>query len=601
MAAVKLATAFVEITSRGMGQLNREFGMVRSTLGGALASIARQAAGVFSGMQLFSLANQFNSFIEGAKEAVNAEQRLAAVIKATGGAAGFTAKQISEYTTELQEATGISGDLTNEAASKLLTFKSVVGETFKEALSLAQDLSATGFGSVDAAAVQLGKALEDPVKGLASLRRVGVTFTEEQQKQIKALMKANELFKAQRIVLDAVKGQVGGVARELGKTDFGRLAILQERLGDLGEEIGKKLIPIKNAWMEMQVFIRGAVLRILDSVALLIPKMQQLATAINDAFEEKPAQKAIAKATEELRIAWQNMVDAGVAAFARLQEAAGKFDASSTLSEAFAAAISGVSDFVLKSSAWFAALSKNWGATWEFMRMDALLQIVRVQDKVSGITNLIVGAFQIMAAKVQAIFGGMVEAIGNAFAKVFEMIDGIEKRLPQGVKDFLGITPADSSGDASLAEWGNSVRKEAELQLKAVKKLMKEAMSEGMSPDEKAIRKTMSELREILNESAGDMMDLDDPRRAPVRAPKVPGDEGKPGAGEMERGAPAISAGLSGFAEMSKKIQDAFLTTDPMKELVAIGKDHTKILGEDVKVGREIAAAIKNLPMQVIS
>ena len=63
-----------------------------------------------------------------------------------------------------------------------------------------------------ASAVQLGKALQDPVKGMTALARVGITFTAQQQKQIKALVKSGDLLGAQKIILGEVKKQTEGAA-----------------------------------------------------------------------------------------------------------------------------------------------------------------------------------------------------------------------------------------------------------------------------------------------------------------------------------------------------------------------------------------------------
>ena len=51
-------------------------------------------------------------------------------------------------------------------------FKSISGETFKEALRLTQDLAEVGFGDVKQGAIQLGKALEEPIVGLGALRKL---------------------------------------------------------------------------------------------------------------------------------------------------------------------------------------------------------------------------------------------------------------------------------------------------------------------------------------------------------------------------------------------------------------------------------------------
>ena len=51
------------------------------------------------------------------------------------------------------------------------------------------------------AAVLVGKALNDPKKGLTALRRVGVQFTDAQEDQIKALVKSGKTMDAQKIIL----------------------------------------------------------------------------------------------------------------------------------------------------------------------------------------------------------------------------------------------------------------------------------------------------------------------------------------------------------------------------------------------------------------
>ncbi len=70
----------------------------------------------------------------------------------------------------------------------LATFHSVSGTSaqqsgiFDRATKASLDLSRTGFGDVSTSAKQLGKALEDPVKGVTALKRSGVNFTPAQKR-----------------------------------------------------------------------------------------------------------------------------------------------------------------------------------------------------------------------------------------------------------------------------------------------------------------------------------------------------------------------------------------------------------------------------------
>ena len=114
--------------------------------------------------------------------------------------------------------TGVDQNLIKEGQALLLTFKSVsadadkVGGVFDRATKASIDLAAAGFGSVTSNAVQLGKALEDPIKGLAALGKSGVTFTDEQKALIKTLVETGDVASAQEIILKAVESQVGGTA-----------------------------------------------------------------------------------------------------------------------------------------------------------------------------------------------------------------------------------------------------------------------------------------------------------------------------------------------------------------------------------------------------
>ena len=154
--------------------------------------------------------------------------KLEGILKATGGAAGLSLSEIENLSTEIGVATLASTAKVRDAAGIMLTFKSITGETFKDALRLAQDLAEVGFGDLKMGATQLGKALEDPIVGLGALRRVGVSFTDAQKEMIKVLTMTGRKAEAQRIILDALDQQVGGA----GVKAAGGLAGAVDSLGE---------------------------------------------------------------------------------------------------------------------------------------------------------------------------------------------------------------------------------------------------------------------------------------------------------------------------------------------------------------------------------
>ena len=136
--------------------------------------------------------------------------KLNALLKATGGAAGLVGRDIEIMAVAIGKGTLASVQGARDAAGVLLTFKSITGETFKDTLALTQDLAAVGFGTMSTAALQLGKALEEPEIGLSALRRVGVSFTKQQKDQIKVLSMTGRQMEAQTLIIKALKEQVGG-------------------------------------------------------------------------------------------------------------------------------------------------------------------------------------------------------------------------------------------------------------------------------------------------------------------------------------------------------------------------------------------------------
>ena len=166
----------------GMGGLG---GMLKGVMLGAVAAIGIQGVG-----------SLVSDALSEAKESQKVGAATSAIIKATGGAAKVSADQVGQLAGAISGKTGVDDEAIQTGANLLLTFKNVrneVGEganVFDRATGAAVDLSKAGFGTVDGASKMLGKALNDPVKGMSALSRAGVTFTAEQKEQVKALVRS---------------------------------------------------------------------------------------------------------------------------------------------------------------------------------------------------------------------------------------------------------------------------------------------------------------------------------------------------------------------------------------------------------------------------
>lgn len=172
-----------------------------------------------------------------------------AVIRSTGGAAGLTADQIARMATELSRASTFEDEAVQKGENLLLTFTNIGQDVFPEATQALVDMATAMGTDVSSQAIQLGKALNDPTAGLSALTRVGVTFTAEQEKMIKAMQASGDVAGAQKVILAELNKEFGGSALAAMSTYGGQLAQLQNEFGNLAEMLGGTMMPIAQEWI----------------------------------------------------------------------------------------------------------------------------------------------------------------------------------------------------------------------------------------------------------------------------------------------------------------------------------------------------------------
>ena len=230
---------------------------------GGIGRMATFAAGAIGTAGLIGVARSaFAEFSEAQKVAA----QTAAALKSTGGAANVTAKEIDELADSMLKKTGIDDEAIKTSENMLLTFTRIrneVGENnriFDRATESVADLAtAMNQGAVPSAdqmqraSIQLGKALNDPIKGVGALARVGIQFTKRQKDQIKTLVESGKTMEAQKVILAELNKEVGGRAAAAGKTFSGQWRILIETLNNLTGVLAAKLMPTIQRYLEMAV------------------------------------------------------------------------------------------------------------------------------------------------------------------------------------------------------------------------------------------------------------------------------------------------------------------------------------------------------------
>lgn len=178
----------------------------------------------------------FDEMGEGQKVAA----QTAAVIKSTGGAANVSAAQVSNLANAMLKKTGIDDEATQVAENMLLTFTNVRNEVGKNNDIFTQSSKAvldmdeamthgnSTAESLRGTSILVGKALNDPVKGMTALRRVGVSLDEQQIATVKSLVAQGKTMQAQKLILGELTKEFGGSAAAIGNTLPGKLNILRE-------------------------------------------------------------------------------------------------------------------------------------------------------------------------------------------------------------------------------------------------------------------------------------------------------------------------------------------------------------------------------------
>ena len=206
--------------------------------GAAIKAATLPAAAAIAGLGVATV-----GFIKAGEDAATANANLAQSFKSMGYEEN--AQAAKDYAEALSGTIGVDDEVIKNAQAKLATFSQIARstDTMGRSTALPADLAAKGFGTMDSAAVLLGKALENPTKGVSALSRVGVELTESQKAQVKALQEAGDMAGAQEIIFKALETQVGGTA-EATANDTDKLGV---GFSNVGSAIGTALLPVLNA------------------------------------------------------------------------------------------------------------------------------------------------------------------------------------------------------------------------------------------------------------------------------------------------------------------------------------------------------------------
>ena len=170
-----------------------------------------------------------------------AETKLTEIYKTRMGATKGAAKETMKLASALQKEGVIGDEVTLSGAQQLATFAKYP-KTVNKLLPAMGNLLAQqkGVNATSEDAVNIGNLMGKVMQGqTGALKRVGVTFDENQEKILKY---GTEEEKAATLA-EVITSNVGNMNKTMAKTPEGKIQQMKNSLGDMAEEVGRVLAP----------------------------------------------------------------------------------------------------------------------------------------------------------------------------------------------------------------------------------------------------------------------------------------------------------------------------------------------------------------------
>ena len=206
------------------------------------SSISTIANNVYSSIQ--NLTNAMSGYIAKANAATEAQTKLTTVMRQRMGATAEDVASVNAAVAAQTKLGVVGGTVQRSGLQQLATFAShkrtltALLPAMNNLLTQQKGLNATSEDAVGIANL-LGKALQGQT---GALRRVGITFSETQEKALKA---GNEGERA-AMLAEIITQNVGNMNAELAKTDAGKAKQLANSFSGVMVNIGKALMPYQS-------------------------------------------------------------------------------------------------------------------------------------------------------------------------------------------------------------------------------------------------------------------------------------------------------------------------------------------------------------------
>lgn len=201
-----------------------------------LQTVTKALGALFVGRQILDFGKKSVKLLEQERKET---ALLNKTLQITGASAWETQDALVSMAQELEKNSNYSQEQIMRAQTVMLGFKSVTGEVFDSAIQNVIDMSEVmGIDLVNSVQT-IGKALDDPIKGLGSLSRQGFVFSEQQKEMLANMVAVGDKAGAQKIILDELTTTYGG-AGKAGQNAFQKLNVA---VGNFQKVLASNLIP----------------------------------------------------------------------------------------------------------------------------------------------------------------------------------------------------------------------------------------------------------------------------------------------------------------------------------------------------------------------
>jgi len=190
-----------------------------SKLEGAMGGLNKIMGTLGVGFAVFKGLEFIKGGVEKVEQLNQSTAQLKAGLESTGGVAGMSLGYLTTSAENFSSKLKFSTAEIQDMQAQLLTFPAVTKDTFNSATQSILDMATRTHKGINEVSIMVGKALQDPVKGMAALHKVGVNFSDQQKEQVKRLVETGQATKAQQMILKELSSEYAGSAKAAADAD----------------------------------------------------------------------------------------------------------------------------------------------------------------------------------------------------------------------------------------------------------------------------------------------------------------------------------------------------------------------------------------------